>query len=212
METKNLEQVKELINRIADCYDLPTEEQTEEMQRLTGRDWNAEGLQMECCEYWSHNSLEETAYLMFHGNYPPVREVDLVFWKCKPGAVLDDRAVFEKYRLGKGKLKALEALPLEEMLQKIRKQFSGWLQKIPESDGKSWRFDCMEQTEYWTDTHFWIFEYGRETDLQREHQILEFSCHNMNEEQIRLIIECMEGFQCPLHIRDEKNGDEDDED
>ena len=41
---------------------------------------------------------------------------------------------------------------------------------------------------------------------------MEFSCHNMNEEQIRLIIECMEGFQCPLHIRDEKNGDEDDED
>ncbi len=65
METKNLEQVKELINRIADYYDLPTEEQTEEMQKLTGMDWSAEDLQMLCCEYWSHNSLEETAYFGF---------------------------------------------------------------------------------------------------------------------------------------------------
>lgn len=65
METKNLEQVKELINRIADYYDLPTEEQTEEMQKLTGMDWSAEDLQMLCCEYWSHNSLEETVYFGF---------------------------------------------------------------------------------------------------------------------------------------------------
>ncbi len=35
MEYKNLESVKELINRIADCYDLPTKEQVEEMGRLT---------------------------------------------------------------------------------------------------------------------------------------------------------------------------------
>lgn len=212
METKNLEQVKELINRIADYYDLPTKEQTEEMRKLTGREWSAEDLQMQCCEYWSHNSLEETVYLMFHGDYPPIHEVDLIFWKCKPGVVLDDQTVFEKYRLGKGKLKALEALPLDEILQKIKEEFSGWQQKIrPERDEKSWRFDCLEQMEYWTDTHFWIFEYGRETDLQREHQILRFSCHNMNEEQINLILECMASFQCPLHIREEKNWEEDEE-
>lgn len=65
METKNLEQVKELINRIADYYDLPTEEQTEEMRKLTGMDWSAEDLQMLCCKYWSHNSLEETVYFCF---------------------------------------------------------------------------------------------------------------------------------------------------
>lgn len=72
MEDKNLEQVKELINRIADFYDPPTEEQVKEMHRLTGIDWDAEDLQMLCCEYWSHHSLEETAYLMFHEEYPPV--------------------------------------------------------------------------------------------------------------------------------------------
>ena len=212
METKNLEQVKELINQIADYYDFPTEEQTEEMQKLTGMDWSAEDLQMQCCEYWSHNSLEETAYLMFHGDYPSVHEVDLIFWKYKPGVVMDDQAVFNKYRLGKGTLKALEALPLDEILQKINKLFSGWQQNNPVSDDRNWRFDCLVQTEYWMDTHFWIFEYGRETDLQREHQILKFSCHNMSDEQIRSILECMASFQCPLHIREEKNFDEEEED
>lgn len=204
METKNLEQVKELINRIADCYDLPTKEQTEEMQKLTGMDWDTEDLQMTCCEYWSHNSLEETAYLMFHGDYPPVCEVELIFWKYKPGVVLDDQTVYEKYRFGKGNLKALEALPLEEILQKIKEEFSNWQQAANMGhDGESWRFDCLEQADYWTDTHFWIFEYGRETDGQREHQILRFSCHNMSKEQINLISECMEGFQCSLRIREE---------
>lgn len=212
METKNLEKVKELINRIADYYDLPTEEQTEEMRKLTGINWDAEDLQMSCCEYWSHNSLEETAYFMFHEGYPPIHEVELIFWKYKLGVVLDDKTVFEKYRLGKGKLKALEALPLEEILQKIKELFSGWQQNNRVGGDKSWRFDCLEQTEYWTDTHFWIFEYGRETDLQREHQILKFSCHNMSDEQIKLILECMESFQCPLHIREERKWEEGEED
>ena len=29
------------------------------------------------------------------------------------------------------------------------------------SDDKHWRFDCLEQTEDWMDTHFWILEYER---------------------------------------------------
>ena len=214
MESKNLELVKKLIDRIADNYDFPTEEpteqqieeQTEEMRRLTGIDWDAEDLQMLCFEYWSHNSLDETAYLMFHESYPPVHNVELIFWKYKQGVVLDDQTVYEKYRFGKGDSKELEALPLEEMLKKIRKEFSGWQENTDAGrDGSSWRFDCLEQKEYWTDTHFWIFIYGRETEAQSESQILRFSCHNMNEEQINIILECMENFQCPLHIREENN-------
>ncbi len=72
MEYENLEQVKELINRIADIYDIPTKEQVRKMQELTGVEWDAKDLQMACCEYWSHNSLEETAYFMFHEDYLPV--------------------------------------------------------------------------------------------------------------------------------------------
>lgn len=101
----------------------------------------------------------------------------------------------------------MEALPLEQILQKVKDQFSDWQENTKvELDGTSWRFDCLNQTDYWTDTHFWIFEYGRETDLQREHQILVFNCHNMSDTQINLILECMSSFQCPLHIREEKKG------
>ncbi len=70
---------------------------------------------------------------------------------------------------------------------------------------KSWRFDCLQQTEYWTDTHFWIFAHGWKTEQQRKHQILRFCCHNMRDEQINSLLECMAQFQCSLHIREEKN-------
>ena len=99
---KNFEQVKKLIERISDSYDLPTQKQTEKMQKLTGIDWSAEDLQTQCCEYWSHNTLEETAYFMLHGEYPFVRDVDLVFWQYKPGVVMDDREVFENIVWEKG--------------------------------------------------------------------------------------------------------------
>lgn len=99
----------------------------------------------------------------------------------------------------------MEALPLEEILQKIGEEFSGWQQDDNAGQaGKSWCFNCLEQAEYWMDTHFWIFEYGRDTDTQREHQILQFCCHNMSEEQIKIISDCMEGFQCSLHMREEE--------
>lgn len=206
MDNEILERVKQLIDEIADYYDLPSEEETEEMRKLTGIDWEAEDLQMNCCEYWSHNSLEETAYFMLHGEYPPTHECELVFWRYKPGSVLEDKAVYEKYRLGKGTLKALEPLPLEDILQKITELFPEWEQDTEAgTEGRSYRFNALEQAEYWTDTHFWIFEYGRETEIEREHQILRFSCHNMNEQQVETILKCMEGFQCPLHIKEEKD-------
>lgn len=207
MEEKNLEQVKELINRIADSYDLPTEEQVERMNQLTGEEWNAEDLQMICCEYWSHNSLEETAYMMFHGDYPPVHETELVFWKYKSGVVLDDNMVYEKYRFGKGTLKALEALPLDEILERLKEMFPKW--KVEKSDGNySYHFDSPEQEAYWSDTNFWLFEYGRDLETGREHQLLRFSCHNMSEQQMDTILHCMENFQCPLHSREEEEGEE----
>ena len=102
MENKNLARIKLLINRIADLYDPPPVEQTEEMRILTGRNWSAEDLKMACFEYWSHHSLDETAYMLLHGDYPPVCEEELVFWRYKPGVRLDDSAVYEKYRFGRG--------------------------------------------------------------------------------------------------------------
>ncbi|MDE7309921.1 MAG: hypothetical protein K2N61_14925 [Lachnospiraceae bacterium] len=99
---------------------------------------------------------------------------------------MDSQEVYEKYRLGKGKLKALEALPVKEIFQKVKEKFSDWKQDMETSDEESCRFICPEQKEYWTDTHFWIFLYGREANGQKETQMVRFSCHNMNEHRCRL--------------------------
>lgn len=207
MEEKNLQRVKDLIDEIAEYYDLPDEEQTAEMCRLTGQDWPAEDLQEVCCEYWSHHSLEETAYLMFHKKYPPEEETELSFWQYKPGVNnLDDGAVYEKYRLGKGTLKALAPLPLREIKEKLKEIFPGWTKYVMpgHEDDDDRRYDSPVQAEYWRDTHFWLFEYGRETETCREHQILTFSCHNMSRRDIEKIVECMGSFGCKLHIREDK--------
>ncbi len=34
-----------------------------------------------------------------------------------------------------------------------------------------------------------------------------FGCHNMSEEQIHKILECMGRFQCPLQIREERRAE-----
>lgn len=208
MEEQNLEQVKELINRIADSYDLPTDEQVSEMHRLTGIEWDAEDLQMSCCEYWSHNSLEETAYLMFHESYPPVSEVELGFWSYKSGAVLDDDAVYEKYRLG-GNMKALESLPYEQIIQDIKNCFPEW-QEDEEARHEGWcfTFNGPESAEYWKELFFSIYLYSTKTDIP---QMMVFTCHNMDEEQINQIIACMEKFNCQLRHKEELTEDCDEE-
>ena len=91
MLPEHYEKVKGLISRIADYYgpveENPLlEEQTAEMCRLTGRNWDAEEVGNWCFEYWSRASLDETAYFFFHGDLPEAEEIELVFWKLKPGA------------------------------------------------------------------------------------------------------------------------------
>lgn len=204
MEDGNLEQVKKLIEEMGDHYDLPTEKQVQEMRKLTGVNWEAEELQMLCCEYWSHNSLAETAYLMFHEEYPPVREEKLAFWKYGQEIAMDENVVFEKYRFGKGETNEIESFSVIEILKRVRDRFPGWVQNIKAgNEGRSYRFDCQEQEEYWTATHFWIFLYGRE-ECMAETQVIRFLCHNMAHRQIETIVACMEDLHCPLHIRKQR--------
>ena len=175
------------------------------MQKLTNVDWDAEDLQMYCMEYWSHHALEEVAYLMFHEDYPPEHEIELVFWKYKPNFDLDDNVVYETYRFGRGKLKALEALPMEEIIKALQENLPHYHINTGVAVGRSWRFDCLKQETYWTNTHLRLFTYGRETEIEHEYQIANFSCHNMSEEDINIVLECMENFQCKLHIREEQH-------
>ena len=70
-QVKNFEEIKALVNEIAEFHDGPDEEQTEEMQRLTGVDWDPEDLQMICCGYWeSPYKLEEIVYYLVHQEWP----------------------------------------------------------------------------------------------------------------------------------------------
>ena len=199
MEEKNPQAVMALINRIADGeYAPPEPEDVAEVNRLTGRDWEAEDLRLICCEYWSHNSLEETAYQLLHGELPPVRETDLAFWRAKPGAVLDSTAVYAKYCTG-GAMKALEALPMEEIFAAVR-ALPGWREKERKWSGEDRRFDCETQAEYWNDTHFWVFPYGKDETVQ----LVRLSCHNMSDEQIKVLVDLMAQFDCSEQYREDR--------
>lgn len=199
MEEKNPQAVMALINRIADGeYVPPDPEDVAEANRLTGRNWEAEDLRLICCEYWSHNSLEETAYQLLHGDLPPVRETDLAFWRAKSGAVLDSAAVYKKYCTG-GAMKALEPLPMEEILAALR-TLPGWREKERKWSGEDRRFDCQSQAEYWSNTHFWVFPYGKDEAVQ----MVRLSCHNMSDEQIKVLIDLMAQFDCSEQYREDR--------
>lgn len=202
MEEKNPQAVMALINRIADGeYVPPDPEDVAEANRLTGRNWEAEDLRLICCEYWSHNSLEETAYQLLHGDLPPVRETDLAFWRAKSGAVLDSAAVYKKYCTG-GAMKALEPLPMEEILAALR-TLPGWREKERKWSGEDRRFDCQSQAEYWSNTHFWVFPYGKDEAVQ----MVRLSCHNMSDEQIQTLVALMAQFDCSEQYREDRTID-----
>ena len=70
-EQERTEKIKELINRIADSYAEPSENEVKEMQELTGIDWPAEDIQMICSDYWeSPYSLDEIVYYLTHEEWP----------------------------------------------------------------------------------------------------------------------------------------------
>lgn len=70
-EQERVVKLKELINRIADSYAEPSEDEVKEMQELTGIDWPVEDIQMICCDYWeSPYSLEEIVYYLMHEEWP----------------------------------------------------------------------------------------------------------------------------------------------
>lgn len=237
METKKVEQVKMLIQQFIDSDDLPadkrekeTQKLTEEMRKLTGFDRTEEELDREIFDKWDH-PLEICAYFMIHDYYPPGHDVDFVFWKYKPevdtdnniltthyyfdeshsverGSKKDHQLFTKQYLLSREGSTDLEALPLQDIIKRIKERFPNWTQIQPsedESDDCGWCFRCQKQETYWMNSEFWIFQYGRTTDSQKDYQIIEFCCHNMSNEQIKPILECMKEFQCSLHLQKEEH-------
>ena len=208
MEEKNFRRVMELVERWDYEWgcgpwedSLPEADEVLELNELTGQNWTAEDVRELCFEFSSHNSLEETAYFLFHGDYPPVTNVNLVFYRLKPGAVLDPQTVYEKYRLG-NQMKALVPLPAEEITEALR--------ALPGFREHSWngyqpeglRMDCLEQPGAWSDVHFWTFWYGGRNNPRQDH-VLNICCRDLSEDQIQALLDVMADFEIPLRYREE---------
>lgn len=197
MLPEHYEEVKGLISRIADYYgpveENPLlEEQTAEMCRLTGRNWDAEEVGNWCFEYWSRASLDETAYFFFHGDLPEAEEIELVFWKLKPGANVEPQTLYEKLRYAKtcAKVKAVELLPMEEIVSQLEELLSGWDQQ----EGRD-VFRKARPQEPWHTEEVRLFGYGD--------KMLSITCINMSETDRTAILRKMEGVGCTVYRPEE---------
>lgn len=195
MLPEHYEKVKELIERISDYYGPVEEnpllkEQTAEMCRLTGRDWDAEEVGNWCFEYWSRASLDETAYFFFHGDLPEAEEIELVFWKLKPGVSMESQTLYEKLRYVKtcAKVKAVEPLPMEEIAARLEEQFSGWDRQ---EDRELPVFQKLRPEEPWYTEEVRLFGY--------EGKMLSITCTNVSEADCAAILQIMEGFGCAAY-------------
>ncbi len=213
MDAKSYEQVKTLVEQLDEDWGcgpyeeaLPNEARLREINALTGRNWTAEEIRGLCFLYSSHNSTAETVYCLFHGDYPPVTNVDLVFYRPKPGAVPEPRTVYEKYRLG-NQMKALVPLPWADITAGLRAvpgfREHQWARAGYKPDHThSFRFDALEQPDDWSDVHFWAFWYGGRGNPDPDH-LLCLSCHNLPQMQIQALTDLLAGFDVPLQYREE---------
>ena len=214
MDNEKFEQVKALVEQwdyewgcgpFEDC--LPEGDELRKLNQLTGRDWTVEDVRLACFEYSSHNSLEETAYLLFHGDYPPVTNVNLVFYQPKPGAVLNPKEVYETYSLG-NQMKALVPLPMEEITAALRSvpgfREHQWAAAGYKPDySHSLRMNCLDQPDPWSDVHFWAFWYGGRKNPEPNH-VLSLSCRNLTGEQLQTLIDLLAGFGLPVQYQEKE--------
>ena len=88
---------------------------------------------------------------------------------------------------------------MEKILAALR-TLPGWREKERKWSGEDRRFDCQSQAEYWSDTHFWVFPYGKDDAVQ----MVRLSCHNMSDEQIKVLIDLMAQFDCSEQYREDR--------
>ena len=208
MGEKNFEQVKALVEQWDEDWgcgpyedSLPEDGELQKLNELTGREWDAEDVRDVCFEFSSHNSLEETVYFLFHGDYPPITNVELVFYRLRPGAALDPATVYEKYRLG-NQTKALVPLPMEEIMEALR-AFPGFREHLWNGfEPNVLCMDCLDQPDPWSDVCFHVFWYGGRKNPRPDH-LLCLACRNMTEEQIQSLTDLIASFEIPLQYREE---------
>ncbi|MCI9120895.1 MAG: hypothetical protein HFG00_05135 [Oscillibacter sp.] len=206
MEEIHYEAVKALVEQwdydwgcgpFEDC--LPEEDELRKLNDWTGRSWTAEDVRLACFEYASHNSLEETIYFLFHGAYPPVTNTELVFYRSRPGAVLDPKTVYETYRLGK-QMKALVPLPVEEITEALR-AVPGFQEDPQKGFAPGLLMNGLEQPAYWSNVCFYAFWYGGRGNPRPDH-LLCLSCRNLSGPQIQTLTGLLADFALPVQYRE----------
>lgn len=155
-EINIIKQIEKLVNKVADCHNSIDSKDVEKMNELTGNNWDGDVYAEYCCEYWSHNSLEETVWALMHnGEYPDCEEEEICFWKVKKNADISDVDIYEGFRYGRnGKVKnKLETLPVKEIVYWISDNFKDWKQRddefnLSEDELSQCQFKPIVQREY----------------------------------------------------------------
>lgn len=73
-----LKRVEALVESVSDTfYDFP-QDVCDELNQLTGNNWDGEEYINYCAEYWSSKTLEETVWAIFHdGDLPDLNELEI---------------------------------------------------------------------------------------------------------------------------------------
>ena len=104
--------------------------------------------------------------------------IDLNFWKYQNGICLDHQTVYQKACCDRQEVEGLEALPIEEILQKTAAAFQGWNAPDP----------CH-------------YESARQGSFQisTTSQTVRFDCYSMELADLKRFSSIMAGFGCPLY-------------
>lgn len=73
-----LKRVESLVESVCDTFfDFP-QDVCDELNKLTGNNWNGEEYINYCAEYWSSKTLEQTVWALFHnGDLPDLNEFEI---------------------------------------------------------------------------------------------------------------------------------------
>jgi hypothetical protein len=104
--------------------------------------------------------------------------IDLCFWKCRDGVVLDNAAVYQEACCGQQETDGLETLPIEEILKETAAVFNGWHALDP----------CNYEKEG-----------GGSFQVSVTPQTVRFDCYSMGQADMKRFSSMMAKFGCPLY-------------
>ncbi len=141
-----LKKVEKIVDDVAEIYyDFP-DDICDELNRLTGNDWDGDEYIEYCAEYWeSSDGLESVVYALFHdGEYPNIIEKELEFIRPHDKSVLPTRDVRHKLCTAKpddSYREQFEPLPADKIEEWFTKRFAGWEKSVQKKEDKFGKSD-----------------------------------------------------------------------